>query len=597
LEFRILGPLEAVEDGHSLRLGGVRQRALLAFLLLHPNETVSSEKLIDELWPGASPVGAGNAVHAAISRLRGLLPPDSDGGPIETRQSGYTIALGPDQLDWYLFQSLVTEGRHALALGDAATGATKLGAALSLWRGDPLADLSTEPFAREPIERLNDARIAALESRIDADLALGDQQELVVELRSLVGRYPYHEPFRRQLMLALYRCGRQADALAAYSEARDLFVEELGIEPGPDLRRLQHAVLAHDPSLLSGPDASRPPAGRTRPRRSLRRASILAVAAAAAVPITVLATAAGGSSVDVHPDSVAVIDGRSGRVTSDIRLAAAPDAVATGGGFVWVANRALRLLIRIDATHRRVTDVIGVGAELDGLAAGTDGAWVTDSTHTAITHVDPTYGDAITTSHLAGSPFGSIADSPNAIWVADQEFPALLEINKATGRIVKQILLPIDSIPGGGGTSTIAVAGRSVWVGNFGGDMSRLEHDTSGFVVDATDPSARNHIARFGEAPSSLAVGAGELWITLADKDQVIAVDPTTEATTATIGVGHHPTSIAVGAGAIWVANGDGTVSQIDPLRNRVTRTIHLNHPVTAVAAGGRTIWVGVAAG
>jgi DNA-binding beta-propeller fold protein YncE len=298
--------------------------------------------------------------------------------------------------------------------------------------------------------------------------------------------------------------------------------------------------------------------------------------------------------VNVHPDSVAVIDGGSGKITSDIRLTSVPDAIAAGGGFVWVANRALRLLTRIDAAHHRVANVIAVGPELDGLAAGTDGAWVMDSTHPSITHVDPAYGDMTSTDHLAGSPLGSIADSPNAIWVADQEFPAVLEIDKTTGRVLRQLLLPIDSIPGGGGTSTVAVSGGAVWVGNFGGDT--LVHDSSGFIVDATDPNARNHIARFSEAPSALALGEGELWIALAEKNQVVAIDPDTGATTSTINVGHRPTSIAIGAGAIWVANSsDGTISQIDPLQKKVTTTIHLNHPVSAVAVSGRTIWVAVA--
>jgi len=239
-EFHILGPLEVRAGGRPLRLTGRKQRALLALLLLARGEAVSADRLIDELWPDADPAAGRKALQVRISQLRKALGPDV----LLTRDPGYVIE--PGGLDLDRFEALCAEARGA---SDPATTSRKLADALALWRGEPLADLGFEPFAQVDAARLEEARLAALEDRIDADLALGCHAELIAELDALIGRHPLRERLRAQRMLALYRAGRQADALAEYRDARETLVGELGIEPGRDLRELERSILDQDPTL------------------------------------------------------------------------------------------------------------------------------------------------------------------------------------------------------------------------------------------------------------------------------------------------------------------------------------------------------------
>ena len=242
LDFRVLGPIEAVDDGRPVALGGSKQRALLALLLIHPNETVSSDRLVDELWGERPPGTPSKTLQVSVSRLRKALGDDL----IVTRDYGYELRVDPDSLDSRRFERLVAEGTAA---GTPREAAEKLEEALSLWRGRPLADLAYEPFAQSEVARLEDLRLAALEQLIEAKLALGRHAEVVGQLENLIREHPYRERLRAQLMLALYRSDRQADALQTYQDARTTLVEELGIEPGERLRDLERAVLAQDPAL------------------------------------------------------------------------------------------------------------------------------------------------------------------------------------------------------------------------------------------------------------------------------------------------------------------------------------------------------------
>jgi DNA-binding SARP family transcriptional activator len=253
IEFGILGPLEASIEGEPVRLGAGKQSALLAILLLSANEVVSSDRLIDELWGESAPDTAAKALQVHISQLRKALEPERGaGGPgrlLITRSPGYMLALEPEQLDLTRFDRLVREGREALASDDPVRAAERLRDALALWRGPALADLAYEEFAQREIARLGELRIAALEDRLEADLACGHHAEVVAELEALVADEPLRERARGQLMVALYRSGRQADALDAYRSARDALVRELGIEPGKELQRLHRAILDQDPEL------------------------------------------------------------------------------------------------------------------------------------------------------------------------------------------------------------------------------------------------------------------------------------------------------------------------------------------------------------
>jgi DNA-binding SARP family transcriptional activator len=252
MDFRILGPLEVLDDGHTLALAGGKPRALLALLLLHANETLTADRLIDELWGERPPAAAAKSLQMHISRLRKALAGEDGSGPsglIVTRERGYRLAIDPEQLDSYRFERLVAEGRTELAANRAESAATALEQALALWRGGPLADLAYEPFAQPEIARLDDLRVSALEQLIEAKLALGGHAEVVQHLEGLIRDHPYRERLRAHLMLALYRCDRQADALQAYQDARKALVDELGIEPGERLRALERAILAQDPAL------------------------------------------------------------------------------------------------------------------------------------------------------------------------------------------------------------------------------------------------------------------------------------------------------------------------------------------------------------
>jgi WD40 repeat protein/DNA-binding SARP family transcriptional activator/energy-coupling factor transporter ATP-binding protein EcfA2 len=246
MEFRILGPLEVQGERGPVALGGTKPRAVLAVLLLHRNEPVSAEQMAIALWGEDAPESAVKTVQVHVSRLRKAL---GDGDVVATTPGGYCLRVRPGELDVERFERLVEDGRHALAAGQPERAAALLRQALVLWRGPPFGELALEPFAPAEIARLEEQRLAALEARVEADLAAGHEAELIGELQHLVAEHPTRERLAGQLMLALYRCGRQADALTAYREARHTLVERIGVEPGPELRRLHEAILHQDPSL------------------------------------------------------------------------------------------------------------------------------------------------------------------------------------------------------------------------------------------------------------------------------------------------------------------------------------------------------------
>ncbi len=258
MDFRLLGPLEVVSEHDQLiALGGVKQRSVLATLLLQANEVVSTDRLIDQLWGAAPPNTAAKSIHVYVSRLRKALGE----GRLVTHGHGYLIRAEPEELDLARFEQLADEARRGAP--DSAAG--KLREALALWRGPALADLAYERFAQVEIARLEEMRLAVLEQRIDADLAAGRHAELVGELETLVARHPLRERLRCQLMLALYRSARQAEALEAYRAARRELQEELGLDPSAELRQLEQAILRQDAALDLPPKATHGPPSEAAP--------------------------------------------------------------------------------------------------------------------------------------------------------------------------------------------------------------------------------------------------------------------------------------------------------------------------------------------
>jgi DNA-binding SARP family transcriptional activator len=294
LEFRVLGPVEVVADGQPVSLPAAKPRALLAALLLSSNRVVSVDRLIDDLWGEEAPETATKALQGYVSQLRKALGADR----LLTKSPGYSLRVEEGELDLDRFERLAREGRDLLAAGDSKAAAKRFSEALELWRGVPLAEFF-EPFARDVGARLEDARLAALEERIEADLALGRHARLIPELEELVAREPLRERPRAQLMLALYRSGRQADALELYRRTRETLSEELGIEPSLELQELERRMLQHDPTL----ERARTPAGEAADAESVplaRRPQFLVLVALAlagvAAVIAAIALTGGGSS-------------------------------------------------------------------------------------------------------------------------------------------------------------------------------------------------------------------------------------------------------------------------------------------------------------
>ena len=253
MRFCLLGPLEVRDDqDHPVRIGEGRQRGVLVLLLLHRNESIASEWLVDALWGEAPPATAAKVLQNHVAQLRRGLG-DREGRRLQTHGRAYALRVEPGELDVERFEQLVREGSAALEHDRPAEAAARLREGLALWRGPPLADVAYEDFAQPEIAGLEERRAVALERRIDADLALGRHADVLGELEALVSRYPLREHLRAQRILALYRCGRQADALEGFREARRLLVEEVGVEPGPELRDLHDAILRQDAALDLGP--------------------------------------------------------------------------------------------------------------------------------------------------------------------------------------------------------------------------------------------------------------------------------------------------------------------------------------------------------
>ena len=419
-EFGILGPLEVLRSGRAVPLGGPRQRAVLAMLLLEANRVVSMDRLAEDVWAGHPPEGWATTLQTYVFHLRRALEPDRlqgvAGDIVVTRGRGYLLRVDREHLDAALFQDGFTAGRAALQAGRYGEAAETLRRALDLWRSPVLADLADYAFTRPEAVRLEELRLAALEARIEADLALDRHDALTAELEQLVAGHPLRERLHGQLMLALYRCGRQADALAAYRRVRDLLAAELGIDPGEPLQRLHASVLAHDPALDwdggrpaasenraagVGTPAPRPPAPRlTAGRRELdwvrRRARRLlavgaALAVAAAVCIVAVARPWAGEPAGLPGNSVGLIDSAGGRVGAAVAMGS-PDGLAYGDGSVWAVNGTGGTVSRIDPATHAVVQQVQVGVNPAAVTVTGGDVWVTNSGDGTVTRINAAAG-------------------------------------------------------------------------------------------------------------------------------------------------------------------------------------------------------------
>jgi ABC-type transport system substrate-binding protein/DNA-binding SARP family transcriptional activator len=612
VEFGILGPLEVCRSGRAVPLGGPRQRAVLALLLLEANRVVSMDRLAEDLWGGHPPEGWATTLQIYVVHLRRALEPGRPKGAaasvLVTKGRGYLLRVDPGQLDAARFQDGFAAGRAALEAGRPAEAAGTLRAALELWRSPVLADLADYAFTRPEAARLEELRLAALEARIDADLALGRHDALTAELEHLAGEHPLRERLHGQLMLALYRCGRQAEALAAYRRVHGLLAEELGIDPGEPLQRLHASVLAHDPALdwrpgsqtlisaeddragagtpVTSPRPGRPrrwPAGgsrelvwaRRRARRLLAIGSALAVAAA--VSIVALARPWAGGSADLPGNSVGLIDAAGRRVGAAVAVGS-PDSLAFGAGSVWAVGRTDGTVSRINPATHAVVQQIPVGTDPAAVTVtGGGDVWVANSGDGTVSRINAAAGRVVDTVQVGNIP-DAIASGPSGIWVANQGDATVDQIDPGTGEVTRRGI-PVGGLPDG-----IAVGPDAVWVANGeDGTVTRIDPATG-------QPSGPVPV---GSGPKGIAITAAAVWVANSLDLTVSRLDPATGKVTDVIGVGDGPGAIAAAADGVWVSDEfSATLHRIDPDTNRVSRVISVGSTPRGIAAAGPGIWV-----
>jgi len=533
--------------------------------------------LIDELWGEQPPAKAAKSVQVYVSQLRKIL----GDGRLETSGHGYLLHVQPGALDSERFQNLLADGREALADDEGHRAAETLRAALALWRGPALSDVAYEPFAQPEIARLEELRLAALEARIDADLALGRDADLVAELEALVRREPLRERLRGQLMLALYRSGRQADALNAYQEARRALAEELGLEPSRELQDLERAILTQAEAL----DASHRATVKLRapPRRAslmMAGAALLVVAALAAAIVELTHGGASAGLASVTPDSLAVIDPSSNEIVRSIPVGTRPTRIAVGEGALWTANFNGRTISRIDPRTRRVVTTLGTGAAPVGLAAGEGSVWVSNEFAGTVLQIDPGTNTIVQTIKVGGEPI-AIAAGAGAVWIVDAVNGAVIRLDPTTSART--------TIRVGNGPSDVAVGAGSVWVANgLDGTVSRLDPATGA-------PVGKAIALRF--QPARLAVGDGAVWVTGTLADELARIDPSSNSVSATSPVGDGPAGVALGTGSVWVADSLAhALVRLDPRSGDVLRTIDIGANPDSVTVAHGAVWVTVRA-
>ena len=569
MEFRILGSLQVLVGERQIPLGGAQQREVLVILLLHRGEVVSVDRIVDELWGERPPDRATKTVQVYVSRLRKAL----GDGVLVTRGGGYALELKGDSLDTDRFRRLADEGREALDNGDLRGAREALTAELDLWRGPPLADLAYQPFVQNEVARLEELRLVALENRGEADLALGHHAALVSELEALVREHPTRERLREELMFALYRSGRQVEALESYRDAQRTLDEELGLEPGPRLQQLERSILTHDPAIDAPPATGAVAVLRRRRRGGALVAfggGLLLVAAIAAV---VVGTGRDGPS-RIGENAIGLIDPDSGALSEQFTVGRGPNAAAVGAGSVWVANQRDGTVSRVDADTRQIR-TIDVGGDPSALAFGGGSVWVATGERRGVSQIDPRTNKVLETIEVGNAPSG-IAVSFGAVWVTTAVDGTVTRIDLARGS-------PPKAIPVGASATAIAAGADALWVASeASGRVVRIEAD-SGRVVNAIN---------VGNGPAAVAFGEGAVWVANRQDGTVSRIDPRRDAVTETLHVGTEPTAIAVGEGAVWVANaGDGMLARIDPGTRQVTETIEVGGSPSALAIADGSVW------
>jgi YVTN family beta-propeller protein len=511
---------------------------------------------------------------------------------IRTSGPGYLLELAQDELDLERFERLVEEARELRGRNEPALASGALREALALWRGSPLADLADEPFAEPEIARLEGLRLGAIEERIDLDLALGRGAELVPELETLVARNPYRERLCGQLMLALYRAGRQAEALAAHQRARQLFVDELGIEPSPALQRLEQAILRQESGLEAlleaveedpEPPEEEPLRHGVAPRGSRLRRPLVAVVGLVLAGVVVAALAVGLAGKTTYRDSVdasavGIIDPDAARIEDQIQLEAPANGIASDGETVWLADTDAGTVSRIGPDRRSFQSSPVLGSA-DGIAYGWGSLWVTNSQRRALLQLNPNTMQEIQAFRVGNGP-RAVKVGDSAVWVVNS-------IDGTVSRIGRDGV-PGKPIPVGPSPVGIAIGGGGVWVtSEESGDVMRIDPQSS-HVVEPI-PS--------GRGAGGIAYGDGAVWVANRDDGTVSRIDPATNTVTNTIDGFDKPEALVFADGWIWVANaGDGTITRIDPESPDKDKTVTLGSLANGLAGAGGKLWASTVA-
>lgn len=568
MEFRILGPLEILHGGDPLQLPAGQRRSLLIDLLLHADEAVSVDQLVDDLWQDNAPATAGKIVQLHVSHLRRQLGSER----IERTATGYLFRLRPEELDARIAERLAAEA----AVAEPAEQVALARQGLALWRGRPLADAQYHEFAQNEAARLEELRLSLQERLFEARLELGEHRQIVADLEALVTEHPLREHLRALLMLALYRSDRQADALAAYRQGRVRLHQELGLEPSPELQQLERRILEHDPALSPEPTA-----------RSLRSRKASAIALVGLLGAVLVAGAAWlllrppTAPVRAAANSAIEVEARTGRFRRSLPLGLTPRALALHGNALWAVNFGDRTVTRLDlATGRTVT--AGIPAAPTAIAVANHAVWIGSSFSPLLFRLDPTSAQVVGTVRLP-SPADGLAASSHAVWVVNQEAGTLVRVNAQTGRptVVRRRL--------GGPIGIQAHAGRLWIAASFARRLLRV--DTSRMTVTPFPLKL---------APQALSIGCGAIWMTNPADNEVTWFDLKNHETQL-IAVGENPISVAADGTHAWVANDlSHTLQEIGCSGHTVLRTIQFGSNAAAapklspaaIAVNDRGAWV-----
>jgi DNA-binding SARP family transcriptional activator/glutamine cyclotransferase len=606
VEFRILGRLQVLDGGREVPLGSPKERQLLAVLLLQAGAVVSRARLIEELWGASPPPSAAKALNVHVSQLRKSLARNGDQS-IVTRRPGYVLQVGRERLDAARFERLVAEARERV-VGDPGSARHLLSEGLALWRGPVLDDVELAAGARNEAGRLEELRLSAQMDRIDCDLGLGLHDQVIGELEALVAEHPLRERLRSQLMLALYRSGQQADALACYREARETLVGELGIEPSVPLQRLERAILNHDPSLeaVSGVARNAPLREERvvahRPPSRRRRAAAIAMTAGAGIAAG-LAVIVGGSSGRnseaevVVGDSVVAVDAANERVKAISQLGGSPAALAPAGDSVWTLDTRDAAVSKLDARTGALLRTVSARSAPSGLAVGEGWVWVIGMTHQrgVVVQFDPATGEVANTRLLGPMIPRAVVAGEGGVWIA-AELPGrpgvLLRLSPSTAAVVSKLPLPVKPT-----AIALALGQHEIWISGAA-PASRGSAAVSRVALYRVDPATGRIVAHAVLAAdpgrSRIAVGPVGLWLS-DGRGALLRLDPPTARVVAKTHVPAVPAAIAADDRSLWVIDGSSILWRIDPADGRVRSHARLapngRARPTDLAVGSGTIW------